>query len=55
MADITMCRDKRCPMFKTCYRAQATPNGQWQSWFAKSPRKGTKCKHYWPMKEKRNG
>jgi len=31
MCDIEMCKDKRCPQRKDCYRFTATPNpfGQW--------------------------
>jgi len=32
MPDITMCDNKKCPKFKNCYRAQAVPHPEWQSW-----------------------
>lgn len=32
MADITLCSNDNCPRRKECYRAQCTPNPQYQSY-----------------------
>jgi hypothetical protein len=48
MADITACRDKRCPSRTLCYRYTCEKD-TYQSYFAKSPRKihAMKCNEYW--------
>ena len=48
MADITKCKDEECPFKSTCYRYTASA-GQWQSWFAESPRntQDNTCQMYW--------
>jgi hypothetical protein len=49
MADITMCRDMKCPMKFTCYRHTAPQNQFRQSFFTESPREeGTYyCQSFW--------
>lgn len=32
MVDITMCTSENCPMKFSCYRANADPDSQWQSY-----------------------
>ena len=32
MADITMCQNSQCPLFDSCYRAQAKPSQYRQSY-----------------------
>ena len=32
MADITLCINKRCPLRKSCRRADHSQAGNWQSW-----------------------
>jgi len=54
MADITKCGDDACPKRHTCWRWMA-PAGEWQSYFAESPRKGDECDYYWPCKKDRTG
>lgn len=52
MADITMCSAVCCPLALSCYRKQALPGQQWQSWAAfeyKSANQQTTCEHYVPM------
>lgn len=50
MADITMCQDKECCNFATCYRAQATANPYRQAYYSPSPRtEGQPCLYYAPM------
>lgn len=52
MADITMCRDDKCPRRGTCYRFSATADNYRQSYFVTSPRQpGDICTWYWPVKE----
>jgi hypothetical protein len=49
MADIAMCRDKKCPMKYDCYRFTAPENPWRQSFFAESPREEGKfyCDQFW--------
>lgn len=49
MPDIAMCKDEECPLNKTCYRYQADPDEDRQSYFAHSPRnvETNECKYYW--------
>ena len=57
MPDITMCKDSECPQAETCYRFTAKPLGDWQSYFAESPRVGRfidvgiGCGYYWPVRQ----
>ena len=52
MSDITMCRDILCPMKNWCYRYQATPNENFQSYFSQSPRNpDSTCSQFWPDSE----
>ena len=46
MADITMCKDKECPMKEKCYRFTARVNEFRQSYFAESPREWDKCDYF---------
>lgn len=48
MADITMCRDDRCPHRQDCYRYLA-PASENQAWFAELVRDGDDCRYFWPM------
>jgi hypothetical protein len=51
MADISMCLDTACPLAKSCYRMQAEPDHEWQSYFKESPRqKDDSCEYYWHIK-----
>jgi len=46
MPDITMCKDKTCPMSKNCHRFMVKP-GALQSFFVGSPRKADDlCEYY---------
>ena len=49
MSDISMCRDKKCPMKLDCYRYTAPENPWRQSFFAESPREEGKsyCDQFW--------
>ena len=49
MADITKCRDKRCPSRTLCYRFTAKADEYRQSYWAKSPRKphAVRCEEFW--------
>jgi len=49
MSDITMCRDSKCPNNVTCYRAQAKPHQERQSYFSPQPRNVDGCLYYAPM------
>ena len=50
MANITMCQDKGCCNFATCYRAQAQPNLWRQAYYSPSLRtEGESCLYYAPM------
>lgn len=49
MPDITMCSDDECHMAKMCYRHEATPTPQIQSYFLESPRIGKSCDHFWKI------
>lgn len=51
MADITMCTNKKCTLKNTCYRFNAIPNINWQSY---SLFHENNCEYYWPMNEKDN-
>lgn len=51
MPDITMCKDKECPLKNECYRYRAIPSEYRQSYFAESPRKADKCYHFWEIKK----
>jgi hypothetical protein len=57
MADISLCRNKECPMRDECYRATATPSKfrQWYSSFTPvyNPEENkVECDHYWPLDKK---
>ena len=56
MADITICTSTECPQRETCYRAQATPDTQWQSYsnFEYVCNEDTCFQDYWPILESRN-
>ena len=45
---LTMCADKHCPEYGTCYRAQTKPTPDQRFW-AVSPRGGNSCRFYAPM------
>ena len=45
---LTMCADKHCPEFGTCYRAQAKP-APGQRFWAVSPREDNSCRFYAPI------
>ena len=45
---LTMCADKHCPEYGTCYRAQAKPTPDQRFW-AVSPREGNSCIFYAPI------
>ena len=45
---LTMCADKHCPEYGTCYRAQAKPAHN-QPFWAVSPRKDNSCRFYAPI------
>lgn len=46
MADITMCRNLKCPIRKRCYRFTAKPS-DYQSYMLFFYR-GGKCREFWP-------
>lgn len=48
MPDITMCRDRDCPIRMDCYRFRAIPDRLTQSWFIESPRKpgAARCTYF---------
>jgi hypothetical protein len=52
MPDISMCRQKDCPSFWKCYRAQAEPSKR-QSYISATI-EGDKCRLYWPIKGAEN-
>lgn len=45
---LTMCADKHCPKYGTCYRAQAKPAPDQRFW-AVSPREVNSCRFYAPV------
>lgn len=45
---LTMCADRHCPEYGTCYRSQAKPVPDQRFW-AVSPREGNSCRFYAPM------
>ena len=45
---LTMCADRHCPEFGTCYRAQAKP-APGQHFWAVSPREDNSCRFYAPI------
>ena len=45
---LTMCADKHCPEYGTCYRAQAKPTPDQRFW-AVSPREENSCIYYAPI------
>jgi len=47
MADITMCKNKKCSKRKTCYRYMAKPDKHNQSYFLKMNE--NKCEYYWEI------
>lgn len=51
MADITMCKDDKCPMKEKCYRFNAKPF-RLQPYFALSPRNGLSCDYFLDMSKK---
>lgn len=46
MPDITMCNGQNCTKKHTCYRFNATPTPQWQSYFSESPTRDGICDYY---------
>ena len=44
MADISMCTNTSCPLFKECFRAQAKPS-TWQS-YTRFEHKDGKCEDF---------
>jgi hypothetical protein len=50
MPDISMCSSKECPMFKQCYRAQATP-GPYRQAYSYFYKEGKKCDYFIPMRK----
>lgn len=49
MADITMCKDTKCPQNSRCYRYVALPSSHWQSYFMHSPKKMDGCPEFLPI------
>jgi hypothetical protein len=50
MADITKCRDKRCPSRTLCYRYTAKANPDRQAYFAENPYRkmdAVRCDEFW--------
>ena len=45
---LTMCADKHCPEYGTCYRSQAKPAPDQRFW-AVSPREDNSCRFYAPI------
>ena len=52
MADITMCRDDKCPQKDKCYRYTAPPNEYRQAYFVYSPKKMDGCPMFWLLEIK---
>ena len=48
MADITMCKQSRCPLATSCYRYLATPS-EYQAYFIMDE-VPEKCDEYWECK-----
>lgn len=51
MPDITMCTDKKCKLYRKCYRYRALPNPYWQSYFTGSPRntETDECEYFYKI------
>lgn len=50
MPDITLCVSHKCPKAKQCYRHEATPNPNYQSYFAGIwGKKSGKCRNFLDM------
>ena len=46
MPDISLCRNKTCPLRPTCYRAQAKPNPYRQAYTSYTPNEDGTCDDY---------
>jgi len=46
MPDITLCRNKDCPLKDICYRYRAVPDPVWQSYFDPQPPESENCEHF---------
>lgn len=49
MPDISMCKNDACPMAGKCYRHEAKPDPNWQSYGDFAPDADGKCEYYWPL------
>ena len=53
MADISMCKDKGCPIKETCWRFKAPANEHRQSYgsfkYGECDVNGNGCDYYWEM------
>lgn len=49
MPDISMCRNKECPSYSRCYRAQAVPNPRRQSIMKFDHKGGSRCEYFWQI------
>jgi hypothetical protein len=49
MPDICMCHGTNCPLKESCYRYQALPSGERQSYFVTPPVLDGKCNYYWQL------
>lgn len=47
-----MCTGKDCPLKETCFRYNAEPDNDWQSWFCETPFVEGECEHYVYNKQK---
>jgi hypothetical protein len=46
MPDFAMCQNHDCPSAKRCWRHEAPPAPQWQSWSVFSPDESGKCGYF---------
>lgn len=46
-----MCTDKKCKLYRKCYRYRALPNPYWQSYFTGSPRntETDECEYFYKI------
>lgn len=52
MPDISMCYGHGCPQKAMCWRAQAKPNPERQSYFSAPPMEDDlSCDYFWPIRE----
>jgi len=51
MPDISMCQNKKCKKYKTCYRFTAKPD-HYQSYGSFSPDEKGVCKYYYRIDKK---